>query len=315
MPANVRAPAPAPVKALNRVEKGRVSPMRAVPEHIVRPSYAETGTPQGPRSRSCVKTPEEIERMRYAGQVARAVLDTVLGAVRPGITTEALDVIAHEAAVERGAYPSPLNYHGFPKSLCTSVNEVICHGIPDDRVLLAGDIINCDVTIFIDGMHGDCSETVFVGKPDPQSKKLVQTTYDCLMAGLAAVKVGARINEIGKAITAIAHKRGFSVVRDFAGHGIGAQFHMDPQILHYRDVRQRRRIEAGMTFTVEPMINVGTYRCDVWPDNWTAVSTDGKRSAQFEHTLLVKEDGIELLTAGRGEPWFSRQLAEWSISS
>jgi methionyl aminopeptidase len=192
---------------------------------------------------------------------------------------------------------------------------VICHGIPDDRVLLEGDIINCDVTIFIDGMHGDCSETVFVGKPDPQSKKLVQTTYDCLMAGIGAVKVGARINEIGKAITAIAHKRGFSVVRDFAGHGIGAQFHMDPQILHYRDVRQRQRIEAGMTFTVEPMINVGTYRCEVWPDNWTAVSTDGKRSAQFEHTLLVKEDGVDLLTGVEGEPWFRRQLAEWSMSS
>ncbi len=301
-------------KASHLVTKGRVSPMRRVPAHIQRPSYAETGTPQGPRARSCVKTPEEIERMRYAGRVAREILDLVLSSVRPGITTDALDVIAHEAAIERGAYPSPLNYHGFPKSLCTSVNEVICHGIPDDRVLLEGDIINCDVTIYIDGMHGDCSETVFVGKPDPQSKKLVQTTYDCLMAGIGAVKVGARINEIGRAITTIAHKRGFSVVRDFAGHGIGAQFHMDPQILHYRDIRQRRRIEAGMTFTIEPMINVGTYRCEVWQDNWTAVSTDGKRSAQFEHTLLVKDDGVDLLTGGQGEPWFRRQLADWSMS-
>jgi len=315
MPEGLSAPAVKPQKSTHLISKGRVSPMRIVPAHIQRPSYAETGTPQGPRSRSCVKTPEEIERMRYAGKIAREVLDLVLGAVRPGITTEELDILAHEAAIERGAYPSPLNYHGFPKSLCTSVNEVICHGIPDDRQLLDGDIVNCDVTLYVDGMHGDCSETVFVGKPDPQSKKLVQTTYDCLMAGIGAVKVGARINEIGKAITAIAHKRGFSVVRDFAGHGIGAQFHMDPQILHYRDIRQRRRIEAGMTFTVEPMINVGTYRCQVWPDNWTAVSTDGKRSAQFEHTLLVKEDGVDLLTGGEGDPWFLRQLAGWAKST
>lgn len=314
MPASA-APQPAIDQATDRVTKGKVSPMRAVPDHIIRPSYAATGSPTGPRSRSCVKTAEEIERMRVAGRLAREVLDCVLGAVRPGMSTEELDIIAHEATLARDAYPSPLNYHGFPKSLCTSVNEVICHGIPDDGVLSEGDIINCDVTIYFDGMHGDCSETVFVGQPDPQSKKLVQTTYDCLLAGIDAVAVGARLNEIGKAITAVAHKRGFSVVRDFAGHGIGAQFHMDPQVLHYRDMRARQRIEPGMTFTIEPMINVGTYLCHVWPDNWTAVTADGKRSAQFEHTLLVTEEGVELLTLGTGEPWFQRQLSTRFTSS
>jgi methionyl aminopeptidase len=314
MPASAAPPQPVRDPVPDRVQKGRVSPMRAVPDHIIRPPYAGTGSPTAPRSRSCVKTAEEIDRMRVAGRLAREVLDTVLGAVRPGMTTEELDIIAHEATVARDAYPSPLNYHGFPKSLCTSVNEVICHGIPDDRVLSDGDIINCDVTIYFDGMHGDCSETVFVGRSDAQSRKLVQTTYDCLIAGIGAVTVGARLNDIGKAITALAHQGGFSVVRDFAGHGIGAQFHMEPQILHYREVRMRQRVETGMTFTIEPMINVGTYRCHVWPDNWTAVTVDGKRSAQFEHTLLVTEDGVEVLTAGTGEPWFRRQLATRSGS-
>jgi len=294
--------------ASSGIQKGVVSPMRSTPLEIPRPSYANTGTPTEARARNCIKNVEEIERMRHAGRTARIVLDTVLAAVEPGITTDALDVIAHEKAVELGAYPSPLNYHGFPKSLCTSVNEVICHGIPDDRVLKDGDIINCDVTVYIGGMHGDCSETVFVGKPDPQSRRLVETTYECTMRGIDAVKPGARLNDIGKAIAALARKRGFSVVRDFAGHGIGSQFHQDPQIVHYPDVRQRQVIEVGMTFTVEPMINVGTHRCVIWSDDWTAVTTDGKRSAQFEHTLLVTETGTELLTQGEGGPWFKRQL-------
>jgi len=248
--------------------------------------------------------------MRRAGRAARQVLNSVLGAVRPGITTDALDAIAHNLCIELGGYPSPLNYHGFPKSLCTSINEIICHGIPDDRVLQSGDIINCDVTIYLDGFHGDCSETVFVGPPDPQSQRLVETTYECMMLGIAAVRPGNRLNEIGKAITSLAHKRGYSVVRDFAGHGIGRQFHQDPQILHYRDVRQRQVIQPGMTFTVEPMINVGTHRCLMWDDDWTAATTDGKRSAQFEHTLLVTDTGTELLTGTDGEPFFKRQLKE-----
>ena len=295
------------------VKKGLVSARRTVPDEIVRPEYADGSESRPPRDRGCVKTPEQIERMRRAGKVARQVLETALAAVRPGISTDEIDAIAHEKAISLGAYPSPLNYYGYPrypKSICTSVNEVICHGIPDDRKLVEGDIINCDITVYFDGMHGDCSETVFVGRPDPQSKKLVQTTYECMMAGINAVAVGARLNEIGKAITALAHKRGFSVVRDFAGHGIGERFHMDPQIMHYRDPRNRQRVKSGMTFTVEPMINVGVPGSVIWDDGWTAVTADGKRSAQFEHTILVTEAGIELLTGGEGPPVFQRQLAK-----
>ncbi|MCA9539835.1 MAG: methionyl aminopeptidase [Myxococcales bacterium] len=304
-PAIVAAP---PVS--QSVRKGIVSPMRSVPAHIARPSYAATGRPTEPRARDCLKTtPEEIERMRYACKIARQVLDRTLAAVAPGVTTEQLDIVAHEANIELGAYPSTLNYHFYPKSICTSVNEVVCHGIPDDRALQEGDIVNLDITVFIDGMHGDCSETAFVGKPDPQSRRLVETTYECMMAGIDAVKPGERLNEIGKAITAVAHRKGFSVVEQFAGHGIGEQFHMDPQILHYRDFRQRRRFAPGMTFTVEPMINIGTPKCVIWPDNWTAVTADGKRSAQFEHTLLVTEDGVDILTVGADGPYFRKQLA------
>lgn len=309
-PAGVGSTANAAAGQTGKVVKGQVSPRRPVPAEIIAPSYAISGTPQGARARSCVKTADEIERMRRAGRVAREVLDTVLAAVRPGITTDSLDVLAHDTAVAKGAYPSPLNYHGFPKSLCTSVNEVVCHGIPDDRVLLEGDIINCDVTVFFDGMHGDCSETVFVGQPDRASIDLVQTTYECMMQGINAVKPGATLNEIGKAIARVAKPKGYSIVRDFAGHGIGNQFHQDPQIVHYPDIRQRQKVEVGMTFTVEPMINLGTHRCIIWPDDWTAVTSDGRRSAQFEHTILVHENHNELLTGGEGEPWFKRQLAQ-----
>ena len=297
------------IQVPNAIKKGSVSPRRSVPAHIVRPSYAETGQPAHKRSRQLVRTDDEITRMRHAGRVAREVLDTVLGSVAVGITTDELDVIAHEKALALGAYPSPLNYHGFPKSLCTSVNEVICHGIPDDRKLLDGDIINCDVTVYIDGVHGDCSETVFVGKPDPVSVRLVETTYECMMAGIRAAQVGKTVNAVGKAIAPIAKREGFSIVRDFAGHGIGTQFHQDPQIVHYPDIRQTQKIVPGMTFTVEPMINVGTHRCVMWSDDWTAVTADGKRSAQFEHTILVTETGFELLTGGGDKPWFQRQLA------
>jgi len=252
--------------------------------------------------------------MRHAGQTARTVLDHVLSSVRVGITTEELDEIAHNKAIELGAYPSPLNYHGFPKSLCTSVNEIVCHGIPDNRALLSGDIVNCDVTVYINGMHGDCSETVFVGRPDPEAIRLVKTTYDCTMKGIAAAKVGATLNEIGKAITKIAHREGFSVVRDFAGHGIGSQFHQDPQIVHYPEPRQRFRIVPNMTFTVEPMINEGDYRCQIWSDDWTAATVDGGRSAQFEHTILVTKNGYELMTAKDGPPHFIRQLKELGLT-
>lgn len=283
------------------------STLRPVPPEIPRPEYAETGLPT-PERRMEIKSPTEIEGMRAAGRVARAVLDEVLEAVRPGITTDALDLIAHEGAVRRGAYPSPLNYQGFPKSLCTSINEVVCHGIPEDRVLLEGDIINCDVTVYFGGFHGDCSETVFVGTPTDDAVRLVRNTYECMMKGIEAVEVGKPINEVGRAIEAHATPAGYSVVRAFTGHGIGRHFHQAPQVLHYFDAGARTVVRSGMTFTVEPMINVGTFECEVLGDGWTAVTVDGSLSAQFEHTLLVTDSGIELLTGGDGPPFFERQL-------
>ena len=286
---------------------GQVSPMRAVPEAIARPEYAATGQP-APRATTpdaCVKrTPDAIDRMRRAGAVARAVLEEVLAAVAVGVRTEALDVIAHEAALRHGAYPSPLNYRGFPKSLCTSVNEVICHGIPDDRPLEDGDIVNCDVTVYLDGMHGDCSETVFVGRPDAASRRLVEVTYDALMAAIAVVKPGLRINEIGNVIGKIAKANGLGVVRDFAGHGIGERFHMPPTVAHYFDRRITQRVVEGMTFTIEPMLTLGSADSRMLGDGWTAVTADRSRSAQFEHTILVTATGAEVLTGSPTAPFF-----------
>ncbi len=249
--------------------------------------------------------PERIERMRAAGRLARSVLDAVLGAVREGVTTDELDAVAHERTLAAGAYPSPLNYCGFPKSLCTSINDIVCHGIPGSRVLIAGDIVNCDVTVFLNGVHGDCSETVFVDTPDPGARRLVETTYACLLAGLEAVRVEAPVNVIGQAIAALAHEAGFGVVEAFAGHGIGEHFHTDPTIPHYFDRTATTPMLPGMTFTIEPMLNEGDPGCTVLADGWTAVTLDGGRSAQFEHTLLVTDAGAEVLTGGQ-PPWFQR---------
>ena len=277
-----------------------ISPRRSVPASIPRPDYALTGKPQGPRSRTLVKTPEQIERMRTACRAARQVLDLCKAAVRPGITTDEIDAIAHQAYIDLGGYPSTLNYHGYPKSLCTSVNEVICHGIPDLRQLENGDIVNLDVTIFLNGMHGDLSETVFVGTIDAESKRLVEVTHECLMRGIATVKPGSAIRDIGRAIQTFAEANHFSVVRAFVGHGIGEQFHMDPQVAHYYDSNTRGECVPGMTFTIEPMINQGTWGHITWDDHWTAVTADGRRSAQFEHTILVTEVGVEILTLPDG---------------
>ena len=274
---------------------GSVTPMRKVPDHIPRPDYAETGRP-GSSRQSVIKTPEQIDRMRSTCRAARKILETVLAAVRPGITTEELDAIGHEAAIEIGAYPSPLNYHGYPKSICTSVNEVICHGIPDSRALREGDIVNCDITIFLDGVHGDCSETVLVGQVDEESRKLVEVTRGAMMAGIGAVRAGGRVRDIGRAIEKHVEPHGFSVVRAFVGHGIGETFHMDPQVPHYFDRTALHKLMPGMTFTIEPMINLGDWDHHMWSDNWTAVTCDLQRSAQFEHTILVREDGVEILT-------------------
>jgi methionyl aminopeptidase len=278
------------------IRPGVISPMRSVPVHIPRPDYAETGRPSRPGEMADVKSPDVIARMRRAGKAAAQVLEITSKAVRPGITTDELDAIAHEAYIQLGGYPSTLNYHGFPKSLCTSVNEVICHGIPDSRALEDGDIVNLDITIFLDGVHGDCSATFFVGKVDPDSERLVRVTRECLDLGIAAVKPGRPISDIGKAIEDHATKHGMSVVRAYCGHGIGERFHSSLQIPHYYEPDAKTIMQPGMTFTIEPMINLGNWQHRTWDDGWTAVTADGSRSAQFEHTLLVTEQGAEILT-------------------
>jgi methionyl aminopeptidase len=282
------APSRAPVRP------GRLSPTRAVPPEIARPPYA----PDAPALVPAVPPAEFDDRMRAAGHAAREILEELGAAVRPGITTDELDRICHEACIARGGYPSPLHYKGFPKSLCTSVNEVICHGIPDDRVLLDGDIVNCDVTIFLHGVHGDTNATFCVGDVDDDGRRLVEVTRDALRLGIEQVRPGARLNEIGRAIQTRAEADGFSVVRSFVGHGVGEVFHTAPSVPHYYDPAADLVLEPGMTFTIEPMINEGSWELGrIWPDGWTAPTKDGSRSAQFEHTLLVTPTGVEVLTA------------------
>ena len=215
----------------------------------------------------------------------------------PASPPTTIDAFVHQATIERNAYPSPLNYRGFPKSVCTSVNEVICHGIPDDRALRDGDIVNIDVTAFIDGVHGDTNATFLVGEVDPETQRLVRVTKECLDLGIAAVHPGAPVSDIGTAIEVHANAEGFDVVRAFVGHGIGEQFHTDLQIPHYHEPRLTTPIEKGMVFTIEPMIAIGSGRHLLWDDGWTAVTADGTRTAQFEHMLLVTDDGAEVLTA------------------
>ena len=280
-----------------RVVQGVVSPRRTVPEHIVRPPYAESGVPvrwAEPR----VKSPEIIERMRHAGAVAAEVLRLAGEMVAPGVTTDEIDVYVHELSIERNAYPSPLNYNHFPKSVCTSVNEVICHGIPDSRELQDGDIVNIDVTTYVGGVHGDTNATFLVGDVDPASRQLVRVTEECMWLGIEAVRPGRPVSDIGRAIEAHARKHRYGVVRAFIGHGIGEQFHTDIQVLHYYDERANTIMRPGMTFTIEPMITMGAWQHKmVFDDDWTAVTADGKRTAQFEHTILVTDDGFDVLTA------------------
>ncbi len=287
-PAEPRHPAPG-------LQPGRVSPPLPVPPEIPRPEYAVSGRPRRAGGGD-VKTPEELERLRRACKDAARVLQVAGAAVRPGVTTDALDAVAHEEIVRLGCYPSPLNYSGFPKSICTSVNEVICHGIPDSRPLAEGDIVNLDITVYKDGMHGDCSATFLVGEVDAESRRLVRVTRECLDVGIAAVKPGLPIRVIGRAIEAHASRHGFGVVRAYCGHGIGASFHTQLQIPHHDSPGAKTLMVPGMTFTVEPMITAGTWEALVWRDGWTAVTADGKRSAQFEHTLVVTEGGAEILT-------------------
>jgi methionyl aminopeptidase len=291
-----------------RVLQGIVSPMRSVPSHIARPPYAATGRVER-WAEDRVKSPEIIERMRHAGKVAAEILRLAGEMVRPGMTTDEIDVFVHEATIESGAYPSPLNYSHYPKSVCTSVNEVICHGIPDSRALLDGDIINLDVTAFIGGVHGDTNATFLVGDVDAASRDLVKITEECMWHGIEAVVPGRPLSDIGRAIENHAKKHHLGVVRAFIGHGIGEQFHTDVQVLHYYDERATMVMRPGMTFTIEPMITMGSWQHRmVFDDDWTAVTTDGKRTAQFEHTCLVTDEGVDVLTA----PGAASPSAPWN---
>ncbi|MGZ4681429.1 MAG: type I methionyl aminopeptidase [Acidimicrobiales bacterium] len=279
----------------NGVKAGLVGLRRPVPASIARPPYAVTGLPPTTRG-ATVQTADVIARMRVAGDIAAEVLLEVGAAVAVGVTTDELDAITHAATIARDSSPSPLNYTGFPKSVCTSVNEVVCHGIPDSRALVDGDIINIDVTVFHDGVHGDTNATFLVGDVDVESRRLVRETRASLYAALAVVRPGAKVNDIGRAIEDHATEQGLGVVREFIGHGIGEQFHGGLQIPHYYDARAATELEVGMTFTIEPMITLGSPSLWVWDDGWTAVTNDGSRCAQFEHTLVVTESGCDVLT-------------------
>ncbi|CAI9292278.1 unnamed protein product [Lactuca saligna] len=292
-----------------------ISKKRVIPAGIELPDWAVDGTPKIEPISDLqhvveIKTPEQIERMRETSRIAREVLDAAARVVRPGVTTDEIDAVVHEATIAAGAYPSPLNYHFFPKSCCTSVNEVICHGIPDGRKLEDGDIVNIDVTVYYKGVHGDLNETYFVGNVDEASLQLVKCTYECLEKAIAIVKPGVRFREIGEIINRHATMAGLSVVKSYCGHGIGELFHCAPNIPHYARNKTVGVMKAGQTFTIEPMINTGVWRDRMWPDGWTAVTADGKRSAQFEHTLLVTETGVEVLTgrlptSPKVFPWLS----------
>jgi methionyl aminopeptidase len=273
---------------------GRLSPPRQVPPSIVRPEYVGKKRPR--LGEPDVKDAETIARMREAGKLAARALEEVGRAVEPGVTTDYLDQVGHDFIIAHGAYPSPLGYRGYPKSLCTSLNEVICHGIPDDTIVRDGDIVNVDITAFIGGVHGDTNATFLAGNVDEESRLLVERTHEAMMRGIRAVAPGRPLNAIGRVIESYARRFGYGVVRDFTGHGIGKTFHSGLIVAHYDDPDNRVIMEPGMTFTIEPMLTLGTIDYDIWPDGWTAVTKDRRRTAQFEHTILVTEDGHEILT-------------------
>jgi methionyl aminopeptidase len=278
------------------VAPGVVSPRRPVPASIPRPEYVDRPAPAaytGPE----VKDAETIEKMRVAGRLAAQAMAAAAAVIAPGVTTDELDRVGHEFLLDHGAYPSTLGYKGFPKSLCTSVNEVICHGIPDDRELVDGDIVNIDITAFIGGVHGDTDATYLVGDVDEESRLLVERTHEAMMRAIKAVRPGRQINVIGRVIESYAKRFGYGVVEDFTGHGIGTAFHSGLIVPHYDAAPAYSTvIQEGMTFTIEPMLNLGTQTWDMWDDGWTVVTKDRRRSAQFEHTLLVTADGAEILT-------------------
>jgi methionyl aminopeptidase len=255
-----------------------------------------------------LKTPQDIEKMRVAGRLAAEVLDFIAPHVKPGVTTGRLDKLCHDYMVDvQGTIPAPLDYcppghRPYPKSICTSVNHQVCHGVPGEKVLRAGDIVNIDITVIKDGFHGDTSRMFLVGEPSIQARRLCEVTYECMWKGIAQVRPGARLGDIGHAIQRHAESHGYSVVREFCGHGIGRRFHEEPQVLHYGQPGQGLALEAGMTFTVEPMINAGRRDIRALGDGWTIVTKDHSLSAQWEHTVLVTETGYEIMTLSAGTP-------------
>jgi len=285
------------------LQPGTVSPMRTVPAGIARPEYVGRPAPT-PYVGTERKDPETLEAMRIAGRIAADALAEVGRNIRPGVTTDELDRIGHTYLCDHGAYPSTLGYRGFPKSLCTSLNEVICHGIPDTTVLTEGDICNIDITAFIGGVHGDTNATFLVGEVDDDVRLLVERTREATRRGIAAVAPGRPINVIGRVIESYAKRFGYGVVRDFTGHGIGTAFHSGLIIPHYDDPRADQLMEVGMTFTIEPMITLGTHEYSMWDDGWTVVTKDLQWTAQFEHTLVVTDTGADILTLPTGmETW------------
>ena len=276
---------------------GHLSPTRLVPDRIPRPDYVGKPGPvhyDGPD----VVDSATIERMRHAGHIAARAMQHVADHIAPGVTTDELDELGHDFLVDHDAYPSTLGYRGYPKSLCTSINEVICHGIPDDTVLRDGDIINIDITAFIGGVHGDTDATFLVGNVDEESRLLVERTHEALMRAIKVVAPGRPLNTVGRVIEAYAKRFGYGVVRDFTGHGIHTAFHSGLIVPHYDEPRLDITMEEGMTFTIEPMLTLGSIDYDIWDDGWTVVTRDGRRTAQFEHTIVVTSSGNEILTLG-----------------
>lgn len=274
---------------------GVQTPRRDVPSSIARPEYVDKPAPKRDTGNG-VRTPEVIEAMRIASRIAAQALEEGGKAVKPGATTDDIDKVVHEYLLDHHAYPSTLGYRGFPKSCCTSLNEVICHGIPDSTVLEDGDICNIDVTAFIGGVHGDTNATYLAGDVSEEVRLLVERTREATLRSIKAVRPGRRLNVIGRVIEAYAKRFGYGVVRDFTGHGVGPSFHTAPTVLHYEEPSVETVIEEGMTFTIEPMITLGTIDYDIWSDDWTVTTKDKKWTAQFEHTLVVTADGAEILT-------------------
>ena len=285
-----------PMNTRGKLTPGKPTPIRTVPESIERPEYAWKDDVQENIGETFIQTEETIEKMREASRIAANALEAAGAAVAPGVTTDEIDRIAHEYMLDHGAYPSTLGYRGFEKSCCTSLNEIVCHGIPDTTVIQDGDICNIDVTAYKDGVHGDTNATFLAGEVSEEHRLLVERTKEATMRGIRAAKPGRQINVIGRVIESYAKRFGYNVVTDFTGHGVGPTFHNGLVVLHYDSDAYTDILEPGMTLTVEPMINLGGLEYDIWDDGWTVQNRDGEYTAQFEHTILITEDGNEILT-------------------